>query len=73
VCDELHGFKSKMAHAVDHQLTYIWTLDENIKQNTVDIASVTEVLHDTVRNFSLCLNRVEADLLDTQAGLEKQA
>ena len=37
VCDELHDFKSKMTHAVDHQLTYIGTLDETIKQSTVDV------------------------------------
>jgi len=72
VCDELHGFKVKMAHAIDHQLTYIRALDEDIKQNTVDIASLTGVLRDTIRNFSLQLNRVQADLLDTQAAIEKQ-
>jgi len=37
VCDELHDFKSKIMHAVDHQLTYIRTLDEAIKQSTVDV------------------------------------
>ena len=40
VCDELHGFKLKMAHAIDHQLTYILTLDKDIKQNILDIASL---------------------------------
>jgi type II secretory pathway component PulM len=62
-----------MTHEVDHQLTYIQTLDEAMKQNTVDIADLTETLCDSVRNFSLQLNRVEADLLDTQAALERQA
>jgi len=73
VCDELHGFKTKMTHAVEHQFTYIRTLDESIKQSTLDIVNLTEVIRDSLRNFSLRLNRVEADLLDTQAALEKQA
>ena len=73
VCDELHGFKSKMTHAIGHQLTYIHTLDETIKQSTVDIADLAETLRDSVRNFSLHFNSVEADLIDTQAALEKQA
>jgi len=73
VCDELHVFKSKMTHVVDHQLTYIRKLDETIKQSTVDIADLAETLRDSIRNFSLHLNRVDADLLDTQAALKKQA
>jgi len=36
VCDELHVFKSKMTHAVEHQLTYIRILDETIKQSAGD-------------------------------------
>jgi len=71
VCDELHAFNSRMTHAVDHQLTYIQTLDETIKQSTVDIADLTEMLRSSIRNFSLQLNRVEASLLDTQTALEK--
>ena len=39
----------------------------------MDIADLAEMLRDSVRNFSLHLNRVEADLIDTQAALEKQA
>lgn len=73
VCDELHSFKERMTHAIDHQLTYIKTLDENLKQSTVDIAELTGILRDSIRNFSLGLNRVEADLLDTQAAIVKQA
>jgi len=73
VCYKLHAFKSKITHAVDHQLTCIQALDECIKQNTVDIADLTETLRYSIRNFSLQLNRVEADLLHTQAALEKQA
>jgi len=62
-----------MTHAVDHQLTYIRTLDETVKRSTVDIADLAETLRDSVRKFSLHLNRVDADLLDMQAALEKQA
>jgi len=53
ICDELHVFKSRMTHAVDHQLTYIQTLDETIRQSTVDIAELTETLRSSIRNFSL--------------------
>jgi hypothetical protein len=71
-CDELDKFKVKMMHAVDHQMTYIRVLYETIKQNTMDITELTEVLRDSTSNLSLGLNRVEADLLDTQRALEKQ-
>jgi len=64
VCDALHAFKTQMTHAVDHQLTYIQTLDVVTKQNAKDIADLTETLRDSIRNFSLQLNRVEADLLE---------
>jgi hypothetical protein len=47
-------------------------LDE-VKQNAKDIADLTGTLRDSIRNYSLQLNRVEADLLDTQDALEKQA
>ena len=72
VCDELHAFKLKMTRAVDHQLTYIQTLDETIKQSTVDIAELAQTSRDPIRNLSLGLNRVEADLLDTQAALQRE-
>lgn len=65
-------FKAKMTHAVDHQLTYIRVLDESTRRNTMDIALLTETLRDSLYNFSLQLNIVEADLLDTQAALAKQ-
>ena len=39
----------------------------------MDIADLAGTLLDSVRNLSLHLNRVEADLIDTQAALEKQA
>jgi septal ring factor EnvC (AmiA/AmiB activator) len=73
VCNKLHAFESKMTHAVEHQLTYIQTLDEVTRQNAIDIANLTETLRDSIRNFSLQQNRVKADLQDTQAALEKQA
>ena len=62
-----------MTYAVDHHLTYIQTQDEITKQNAMDIADLTRTLRDSIRNFSLQQNRVEADLLDTLAALKKQA
>ena len=44
-----------------------------IKQNVMDTVELVRVLHDSVRNFSLQLNRVEVDLLDTQVEITKQA
>ena len=73
VCDGLQVFKAKMTHAVDHQLTYIRVLDESTRRNAMDITILTETLRDSFYNFSLQLNRDEADLLDTQAALVKQA
>ena len=73
VCDELHAFETRVMHAADHQLTYIRTLDELVRQNTRDTAELAGALRDSIRNLSLSLNRVEADLLDTQAAMENQA
>jgi hypothetical protein len=72
VCDDLHAFKSKMIHAVERQLTYIHTLDETTKQNVKNTVELTRALRDSIRNVSLQLNRVEADLLDMQVAMEKQ-
>jgi hypothetical protein len=72
VCDELHAFESKTVHSADHQLTYLRTLDEGTKQTVKDTTDSARTLWDSIRNFSLQLNRVEADLLDTQATIEKQ-
>ena len=69
ICDELHKYNVKMMHAVDHQMTNIRVLDETIKQNAMDITELTELLRDSISNLSLGLNRVEADLLDTQLAL----
>jgi len=62
-----------MVHAADHQLTYIRTSDEMTKQNLKGAVDLARTLRDSIRNFSLELHRVEADLLDTQAAIEKQA
>jgi len=72
VCDDLHAFKLKMVHAVEQQLTYIHALDEMTKQNVKNTIELTRALRDSIRNISLQLNRVEADLLDTQVAMEKQ-
>ena len=73
VCDGLQIFKTKMTRTVEHQLTYIRVLDESTRKNAMDITVSTETLRNSLYNFSLQLNRVEADLLDTQAALIKQA
>jgi len=73
VCDGLQRFKEKMMHAVDHQLTYIRVLDESTGQNTKDIVVLADTLRDSLYNYSLKLDGVEADLLDTQAAVIKQA
>ena len=62
-----------MTHEVEHQLTYIHALDAIAKQNAMDVAQLAGALRDSIQNFSLQLNRVEADLLDTHTALEKQA
>jgi len=72
VCDDLHEFKSKMIHAAEQQLTYIRTLDEVTKQNVKNTNELTTALRDSIRNVSLKLNRVEADLLDTQEAINKR-
>ena len=61
VCDELHSFESRMTHAVEHQLTYIRTLDEMNRQNMKDTVELAKALLDSISNFSLQLNRIEAD------------
>jgi hypothetical protein len=73
VCDKLQLMKTKMAHAIEHQMTYIHALEEATRHNAMDIVSLTKVLRDSVCNLSLNLNRVETDLIDTQVALEKQA
>ena len=73
VYDELHSFESRMTHAVEHQLTYIRTVEEMNRQNMKDTVQLAKTLPDSFRNISLQLNRVEADLLDTQEAINKQA
>ena len=72
VCNELHAFETQMVHAADQQLTYLPTLDEMTKQNTRDTIDLARALHDSIKNFSLQMHRDEADLLHTQAAIEKQ-
>jgi predicted ATPase len=72
VCDELHTFKSRVTHASEHQMTYIRTLDEGIKQNAEGIVGLAEALRENVYGLSLVVNIVEANLLDNQAIFERQ-
>ena len=72
VCDDLHEFKTKTIHAAEQQLTYIRTLDEVTKQNATNTVELTRALRDSIRNVSLKLNRVEADLLDSQEAISEQ-
>ena len=72
MCDDLHAFKSKMVHAAEQQLIYIRTLDEMTKQNVKNTVELTRALRDSIRNISLQLNRVEADLLDTQVAMKNK-
>jgi len=72
VCDDLHEFKAKMTHAAEQQLTHIRTLDEVTRQKVRNTVELTRALRDSIRNTSLKLNRVEADLLDTQEAISKQ-
>ena len=55
-----------MLHAADHQITYFYTLAEVTKQNVKDTTDIYRKLRDSIRNFSLQLHIVEADLLDSQ-------
>jgi len=43
-----------------------------IKQNVKNTVGLTRALRDFIRNISLQLNRVKADLFDTQVAMEKQ-
>jgi type II secretory pathway component PulM len=58
-----------MIHAAEQQLTYIRTLDEMTKQNVRNTVELTRALRGSIRNISLHLNRVEADLLDTREAI----
>jgi hypothetical protein len=72
ICDDFHVFKADMTHATEQQMTYIRALDRMTKQNVMDTIELAKALRDSVGNFSLRLNRVEADLLDTQEAMMKQ-
>jgi hypothetical protein len=73
ICNELHTFEARMMHVTEHQITYIRTLDEVTRQSMQDTVTLAKTLRGSISNFSLHLNRVEADLLDTQEAIEKQA
>ena len=53
-------------------MTYLHTLYKVSKQNTKDRVDLATVLSDSIRNFFLQLGRNEADVLHTQAAIEKQ-
>ena len=54
-------------------MTYVRALDEMIKQNMMDTVELARALRESVQNFSLHLNRVEADIIDVQEAIGKQA
>jgi NADH dehydrogenase/NADH:ubiquinone oxidoreductase subunit G len=72
-CDELHVFNMQMVYAADQQLTYLRSLVETTQQSTKDTIELAQVLRDVIKEFSVKLNRQEADLLSTQSVIEKQA
>ena len=72
VCNELHVFEAQVVHSTEQQLTYLKSLDDTTKQNTKDTIELAKKLRDSIRNFSLQLHPVDADLLDTQNMIEKQ-
>jgi hypothetical protein len=72
VCDDLHAFEKQTVHATEQQLTYLRTLDETTKQNARDTVESAKALRDAIQNFSLRLNRDEADLIGTQTAMERQ-
>jgi hypothetical protein len=72
VCDDLHVFEKQTVHAAEQQLTYLRTLDETTRQNAKDTVELAKALRDAIQNFSLRLNKDEADLKGTQAAIERQ-
>ncbi len=72
VCDELHTFETQVTHAADQQVTYLRTLGDMTWQNARDTIDLARALRDSIKNFSLQMQRDEADLLDTQDAIEKQ-
>jgi hypothetical protein len=72
VCDDIHAFEKQTVHAAEQQLTYLRTLEETTKQNAKDTVESAKALRDAIQNFSLRLNRDEADLIGTQTAMERQ-
>ena len=61
-----------MVHAADQHLTCLGNLEDMTKRDTKDTHELAGALRDSVREFSLQLNRNEAALLDTQVAIQKQ-
>jgi hypothetical protein len=51
---------------------YLHTLDETARRNAKDADELAKALRDAIQNFSLRLNKDEADLKGTQAAIERQ-
>jgi hypothetical protein len=59
-------------HATEQQKTYLHTLDEATEANAKATLHLARTLRDSIRNISLGLGSVEADLIDLRFSLEKQ-
>jgi hypothetical protein len=66
VGDTLHTFQKNLVHAAEQQLTYLRTLDEATKANAKTTLELAKTLRDSIKNFSLGLGRVGADLIDVR-------
>jgi hypothetical protein len=73
VCDNLQSFQKKVIHATEQQMTYLHTLDEATKRNAKATLDLAKILRDSIQNISLRLGRVDADLIDVQIALQRQA
>jgi hypothetical protein len=73
VCDNLQSFQKRVIHATEQQMTYLHTLDEATKTNAKATLDLAKILRDSIQNVSLKLGRVDADLIDVQITLQKQA
>lgn len=51
VCDELYALEAQMVRAADYQLTYLRTLNETTKRNTMDTIELARMLRDSIGNF----------------------
>jgi hypothetical protein len=62
-----------VGHATEQQLSHLRTLEEATKINAKNTMDLCRTLRDSIRNHSLRLGRVEADLIDVKIAMEKQA